>query len=205
MEEVAQLKILLTEQQERIRVLESLNHEERIKNLESMQLDKRIEQLESFNIEELITDIKALKTEEKTEATIATPPKCASCQSLIGNPYQSTPVVLSMPATPPSERANLSAFEQFTTQIVPQLPFVPEAVTMLTNILTNPVTVFGNQLPSPLSAAQSLSSLPPLKAISSFSKWLPNQSISSLSSSLMSSLTANRSSNSPSRNVGPSM
>lgn len=202
LEEITQLKKELAAQEERVRVLELCDHEERIQKLESLQLEKRIQHLESFNIEELISSLESLKTRERIEVANTTPLKCANCQLLMNIPRHSTPATASIPSTPPNDRANLSVFEQFTNTIVPQLPF-SGAVTMLTTMLTTPLNVLGNQLPSPMSAAQSLSSLPPLKALSAFSKWIPNQSISSLSSTLISSLTVNRLSNSPQRSAGP--
>ena len=204
-QEIAQLKALVMAQNEKIRYYESLQLEERIRKLENLELHERIMLLESLKFEELISQFQSFKDEVQVEMSkLKTRPEQNLNRSSAGTPTQSSPVVLSIPTTPVNDRCNQSTSELnqsiSASSIIQQLPF-SGAISALTAVLSNPITVFGNQIPSPMSAAQSLTLLPPLKALSSFSKWARVQSISSMSSSLIT--TAHRLYNSPSRNVGP--
>lgn len=206
LEEIARLKSLLAEQEERVRVLESSDHEERIRKLESLQFEERIRKLESLNIEGFIsnleTTIESWNCGERIKSLESkTPPQSSSnAQPLIETPIRPGPTVLSMPVTPTSDPSNLSIHEQFIATIVPQLPF-SGAVNRISTFLSSPINAMGHQIPSPLSAAQKISSLPPMKALSSLTKWMPIRTISSISSSLFTTLTANRLTSTPSKNA----
>jgi hypothetical protein len=204
LEEIARLKSLLAEQEERVRVLESSDHEERIRKLESLQFEERIRKLESLNIEGFIsnfgTSIESWNCEQRDSLESKTPPQSSSNAPLTETPIRPGPTVLSMPITPTSDPSNLSIHEQFIATIVPQLPF-SGAVNRISTFLSSPINAMGHQIPSPLSAAQTISSLPPMKALSSLTKWMPIRTISSISSSLFTTLTANRLTSTPSKNA----
>ena len=194
MEEIARLKKRLAEQEERVRVLESLNHEERIRKLESLlELKDNFRGHESHNI----SNSESSKYEDNNNNNKSTN-DCGTCQPLTGP--QSGPTVLSMPFTPPSER-NVSFTENFTATILPQLPF-SESISMLSNFLSTPIHAMGYQLPSPMSTAQTLASFPPVRALSSLSRWGP---IKSLSSSLISSFTPKSPTDSPSQSASETL
>ncbi|XP_032783799.2 coronin-1C-A-like isoform X3 [Daphnia magna] len=188
LEEIARLKKRLTEQEERVRVLESLNHEERIRKLESFL------QFKEKNFEQ---DPRNISSSESLKSQVPLNNNSGMCYDR--NTYkasaQSSPTALSMPIT--DEEVNCAKDETFTTEILPHLPF-GESLCKLSNFLSTPISAMGYELPSPMATAHSFASLPPVKALASFSRWGP---IKSFSSTVMSSLTAISPSNSPSKNA----
>ena len=185
-----------------------MNHEERIGKLESFKFEERIRKLEDLNVEDLMSNLKLLvgkwecEDRNKEILEVKSPPQNTSSPLplLVETPIRAGPTVLSMPVTPTNDSCNLSNREQFIATIVPQLPF-SGTVSMISTFLSTPITAMGHQMPSPLSAVQTISSLPPVKALSSLSKWIPIQTISSISSSLFTTLTTNRLTNTPSKNA----
>ncbi|XP_057369457.1 coronin-1C-A-like [Daphnia carinata] len=184
LEEIARLKKRLAEQEERVRVLESLNHEERIRKLETLLQfkEKKFEQdsrSESSNYQVSLNNNSGTCYNRNTHLAST----------------QSSPTALSMPITDGDD--NGAKGDTFTTEILPHLPF-GESLCKLSNFLSTPISAMGYELPSPMATAHSLASLPPVKALASFSRWGP---IKSFSSSVMSSLTAMSPTNSPSKNA----
>jgi hypothetical protein len=189
LEEIARLKKQLAKQEERVRVLESLNHEERIRKLESLlEFKQKIREHESNNV----FNVESPKYEDNNNNNNMSAYDCGTCQPETG--AHSRPTVLSIPFTPPKEPCKVSKAETLAA-ILPQLPF-SGTISSLSNFLSTPINAMGYELPSPMATAQSLASLPPVRVLTSLSKWGPFRA---LSSSLMSSLTPKSPSDSPSQ------
>lgn len=191
LEEIARLKKRLAEQEERVRVLELLNHEQRIQKLEMLFQSKQ----NSFE-----RDSRNVSGSEssKYQVPLSNNNSGMCCdRNTNQESTQSNPTIVSLQITY-EEKSGANA-DTFTAEILPHLPF-GESLTKLSNFLSTPISAMGYKLPSPMATAHNLASLPPVRALVSFSRWGP---IKSLSSSLMSSLTTKSPSNSPSKNAHP--
>ena len=183
------MKKQLAKQEERVRVLESMNHEERIRKLESLlEFQQKNREHESSNV---FNEESAKYEENNNNMSIH---DCGTCQPVDGT--HSRPTVLSIPFSPPSDPCNVSNTETLGA-ILPQLPF-SRSISSLSNFLSTPINAMGYALPSPMATAQSLASLPPVRVLTSLSKWGP---FKTLSSSLISSLSPKSLSDSPSQSA----